>query len=197
MSDLKQALIDVEDSILVIVDIQDHFLKKIHPERAELLLSRVDWLMKIAKILKVPMIVTVEESHRLGGFSRFLAENLPPETQEFNKMVFGLAGQADILQAVQETGRTTAVLVGLETDVCISQSAIGLLHTGFRVVAISDATDSPGAAHEVGLERMRGAGVLVTSLKVVFYEWLRTVEMSNTIGQEYLNQIGTPKGITL
>ena len=69
-------------------------------------------------------------------------------------------------------------MVGLETDVCVAQSALGLLQEGFDVVAVADACGSPGTAHEFGLERMRGAGVMVTSAKTVYYEWVRTVEGS-------------------
>jgi nicotinamidase-related amidase len=197
MTDLKQTLIDVHDSVLIIVDIQDYFLKKLQPERVELLISRVGWLMEISKLLKVPMVVTAEDADRLDGFSRCLAEKLPPDTPVFNKMVFGLTGQVEILEAVHKTGRKTAVLVGLETDVCVAQSAIGLLQAGYAVVAVSDATDSPGEAHETGLQRMRNAGVLVTSLKDIYYEWIRTVELSNSLGQQLKGHIGTPKGIIL
>jgi len=195
--DLKKSLINVDDCVLTIIDIQDHFLAKLPPERAELLVNRVGWLMEIARILHVPMVVTAEEPDRLDGFLPSLAEKLSPGTPIFDKMIFGLAGQPNILEAIQQTNRKTAVLVGMETDVCVSQSAIGLMQNGFQVVAVSDATDSPGESHEIGLERMKEAGALVTTLKVVYYEWIRTVSMSNTIDQEHGKRIGNPAGIIL
>ena len=195
--DLKKSLINMDDCVLTIIDIQDHFLAKLPPERAELLVNRVGWLMEIAKILQVPMVVTAEEPDRLDGFLPSLAEKLPPGTSILDKTVFGLAGQPNILKAVQQTNRKTAVLVGMETDVCVSHSAIGLMQNGFQVVAVSDATDSPGGSHKIGLERMKEAGALVTSLKVVYYEWVRTVSMCNTIDQEHGKRIGSPAGIIL
>ena len=195
--DLKKSLIDVDDCVLIIIDVQNHFLAKLPAERAELLVSRVGWLMEIAKILHVPMVVTAEEPDRLDGFLPSLAEKLPPGTPIFDKTVFGVAGQPNILKAVQQTNRKTAVLVGMETDVCVSQSAIGLMQNGFQVAAVSDATDSPGRSHEIGLERMKEAGALVTSLKVVYYEWIRTVSMSNTIDLERARRVGDPAGIML
>jgi len=195
--DLKKLLINVDDCVLIIIDIQDHFLARLPPERAELLVNRVGWLMEAAKILHVPMVVTAEEPDRLDGFLPSLAEKLSPGTRIFDKTVFGLADQPNILKAVQQTSRRTAVLVGMETDVCVSHSAIGLMQNGFQVVAVSDATDSPGGSHEIGLERMKEAGALVTSLKVVYYEWIRTVSMSNTIDQEHGKRIGNPAGIIL
>ncbi|MDH4122872.1 MAG: isochorismatase family protein [Thermoplasmata archaeon] len=195
--DLKKSLIDVNDCVLIIIDIQEHFLKKLLPERAELLIDRVVWLMEIAKILDVPMVVTTEEPDIDNGLIPSLAEKLPHGTPVFDKIIFGLADQPDILRVVEQTGRKTAVLVGLETDVCVAHSAIGLLQKGFQVVAVSDATDSPGESHEIGLERMKNAGVLVTSLKALYYEWIRTVALCNKIDEEHGKRIGTPKGITL
>jgi nicotinamidase-related amidase len=182
---------------LVIIDVQDHFLGRLPHERAELLINRVGWLMEVAKILNVPMIVTAEEWKRYADFPAVLAEKLQPGTDVLDKTVYGLADQTDILEAVRKTGRGTPVLVGMETDVCVTHSAIGLMQNGFQVIVLSDVTDSPGEAHEFGLERMKGAGALVTSLKGLYYEWIRTVSMCNMMDEEHLKRIGLPKGIIL
>jgi len=195
--DIKKSLINVDDCVLIIIDVQDHFLARLPLERAEQLIDRVGWLIEVAKILNVPMIVTAEEATRHSGFTAVLAEKLPPGTYVLDKTVYGLADQTDILEAVRKTGRRTAVLVGMETDVCVTHSAIGLMQNGFQVVVLADVTDSPADAHECGLERMRGAGVLVMSLKGLYYEWIRTVSMCNMMDDEHLKRIGLPKGIIL
>lgn len=194
---LHTTLIDVADSVLVVIDVQDSFLSKLTPDQSEDILSRVGWLMDIANVLKVPIIATAEEIDRMGSLSASLAAKLPNDTPIFNKMIFGLVDNPEIFAALQATGRRTAVLVGLETDVCVAHSALGLLQKGYQVVAVADATASPGSAHEFGLQRMQGAGVLLTSLKSVYYEWIRTVHMSNVLGAEFRGEIGLPKGITL
>jgi len=195
--DIKTSLINVDDCVLVIIDVQDHFLARLPLERAEQLINRVGWLMEVAKILNVPMIVTAEEMKRYADFTSVLAERLPPNTKVLDKTVYGLADQTDILDAVRKTGRGTAVLVGMETDVCVTHSSIGLMQNGFQVVVLADVTDSPGEAHVPGLERMRGAGALVTSLKDLYYEWIRTVSMCNMMDEVHLKRIGLPKGIIL
>ena len=93
----------------------------------------------------------------------------------------GLADQLDILDAVVATGRRTAVLVGLEADVCVAQSAIGLLGRGYRVAVVADATASPAGGTATGLDRIRSAGGLVTATKGLFYEWTRTVAEADTV----------------
>lgn len=195
--DIKKSLTNVDDCVLIIIDVQDHFLTRLPPERAEQLIDRVGWLMEVAKILNVPMIVTAEEVKRYADFTAVLAEKLLPGTNVLEKTVYGLADQADILEAVRKTGRGTAVLVGMETDVCVTHSTIGLVQNGFQVVVLADVTDSPGEAHVFGLERMRGAGALVMSLKGLYYEWIRTVSMCNMMDDEHLRRIGLPKGIIL
>jgi nicotinamidase-related amidase len=198
MNTLKHSLINVDDCALVLIDLQDSFLGKHPPETRELIVNRVGWLVEVAKILNVPILVTAEEIERMGSLSPILAEKLPPETPIFNKMVFGLVDNPEIFAAINNTGRKTAVLVGLETDVCVAHSALGLLENGYQVVVIGDATASPGnGAHESGLERIKDAGGLVTNLKGIYYEWIRTVEMSNKMYLDHGKRIGRPEGIIL
>ena len=132
-------------------------------------------MIKVANWLGIPLIVTAEDILRTGSISEEVAAIIPPDTKIYNKMIFGLAAQPDILEAVQQTGRKTAVLIGYETDVCITHSALGLMDLGYRVAVVADATGSPGAAHQTGLERIRGAGGIILSAKSLYYEWVRTV----------------------
>jgi nicotinamidase-related amidase len=195
--DFKNSLINIDDCVLIIVDVQDHFLAKLEPQRAEQLVNRIGWLMEVARVLNVPIIATAEEGKRFGGLTTVLSERLPPGTKVLDKIVYCLTDQPDILDEVRNTERKTAVLVGLETDVCIAHSAIGLMQNGFQVVVLADVTDSPGDAHVFGLERVKGAGALVMNLKGLYYEWIRTVSMCTMIDAEHLKRIGQPYGIIL
>jgi nicotinamidase-related amidase len=101
------------------------------------------------------------------------------------------------LGALEQTGRRTVILVGLETDVCVAQSALGLLERGYRVAVVADATGSPGTAHAFGIERMRDAGAIIVSVKGLFYEWVRTVERAQRWHAECLSALGPPEGVRL
>ena len=169
------SLIEADDSVLVVIDVQDSFLSKLPRAEGERLLNNVCWLVRLALWRAVPLVVTAEELKREPPVRRLL-DTLPANTPVFDKLIFSLADQPDILAAVKATGRKTAVLVGLETDVCVMHSAIGLLEHGYRVATVTDATGSPSPGHELGLERMRSAGVILLNMKGLFYEWLRTVE---------------------
>lgn len=168
-------LVDAEDSVLVAIDVQDHFLQKLSSELRRQLLTRIQWLLRVAQWLQIPIVATAEDIDVLGSISGELAPFLPAETTIHNKMVFGLAEDLVILSTIEATGRKTAVLVGLETDVCVAHSALGLMARDYRVAVIADATRSAGEGHATGLERIRGAGGLILSVKSLFYEWLPTV----------------------
>ena len=109
---------------------------------------------------------------------------MPANAPIFDKATFGLAHQPDILSAVEQTSRKTTVLIGLETDVCVAHSAIGLIEQGYRVAVVADATGTPPDGQEIGLGRMQNAGAVIVSTKSLFYEWMRTVEAVNRFHRE-------------
>src|SRR3954468_21595542 len=169
---IQRALIDVDHSVLIVIDVQPPFLDKLPREDGQLLRNRICWLIGVAGWLHVPLVVTAEDIAREGGVDPQVARALPANVQAHNKMVFDLAADPAILMAVAQTGRKIAVLVGLETDVCVAHSALGLLGNGYQVAVVADATGAPGTAHGFGLERMADAGALIVSVKSLFYEWM-------------------------
>jgi nicotinamidase-related amidase len=187
-------LFDLARSCLVVIDVQQYFLDKLPVEQRVLLVGRVVWLVKLAAALDIPIIATAEDIASNGGLIGEVMTALPGNQRIFDKMVFGLCGQQDILEAVRQTGRDEFVLVGLETDVCICHSALGLREQGFRVAAISDATASPAPHHDAGLARMRQAGVMITDTKGIHYEWMRDVASLTRV--ETLRR-NLPPGLTM
>jgi nicotinamidase-related amidase len=179
-------LIEVQDSVLVVIDVQDHFLKKIAPAIATSVVERIRWLVQVANWLQVPVIITAENSPQQGSTTERIRSVALSTAPEFNKIVFGLAEQPDILQAVRASGRRTAVLVGLETDVCVQHSAFGLARLGYEVAVVVDATASPDTGHALGLDRMRAAGIAMVGCKGIFYEWTRDTK---TVDQ-FIDQSG-------
>ena len=162
------------DCLLVVIDAQPGFYPEDLPDRDGALqaLARATWLVELAGALDVPVVATEEEPERNGATGIELASGTPVLT----KPTFGLAGTPEILQAVRDTGRGTAVLVGFETDVCVYQSAVGLLDAGLHVIAAEDAIFSPGEMHTRGLNRLRDAGAELTHCKALAYEWVRSVD---------------------
>ena len=151
------SLLARDDSVLLVVDAQPGFERAADP-RSRSAIDRIAWLVGVAAALGVPILATEEDAARNGPTERVISDRFPDGTPVLAKPVFGLADDPEILAAVERTGRGTAVLVGMETDVCVAHSALGLLVRGKRVAVVSDATFSPGEMHEHGLRRIADAG---------------------------------------
>lgn len=190
----KSSLLDVHDSLLIVIDVQPSFVKKENKAENNPLLQRMCWIIKVANWLNVPLVVTAEDIPNTGNICEEVVQLVPLGTQIFNKMTFSLAAQNDILQAVEQTKRKSAVLIGYETDVCVTHSALDLMYIGYKVAVVADATGSPGGVHQTGLERIRSAGGIIVSAKSLYYEWVRTVEKAHAFEG---SGIPTPEGIIL
>jgi nicotinamidase-related amidase len=191
----SHSLFQRDSSCLVVIDVQQYFLSKLPAGLAAPLVARIAWFMRVANALGIPIIATAEDIPDNGTLVLPLIDLLPQGTPIFNKMVFGLYDQPDIRAAITASGRSQFVIVGLETDVCIAHSALGLAGAGHRVAVIEDACGSPPPHHEAGLRRIQDAGILVTTLKGMHYEWVRDLATLKRLKAA----IGTdrPAGMTL
>ena len=188
-------LVDPDDSVLVIVDVQEGFTDRVDPALGDGLVERIAFLALSARFCGVPVIATVERPEDWGALHPGIAAAMG-DVPALRKEVFGLADDPAVWPAVEATGRGTVVLTGLETDVCVAQSALGLLDRGRRVVVVADAVASPGSAHAAGLDRMRLAGAVAVVTKQLHYEWMRTVERSRRFGDAHPG-LNEPPGVVL
>jgi nicotinamidase-related amidase len=178
-------LLDADDCLLAIVDVQTGFAGRLHPGVRDGLLERVALIATSARWLRVPTVVTVERPEAWGPTDPTVAGAVPAATA-LRKEVFGLGDDPAVLEAVAAAARGTVVLCGMETEVCVAQSALSLLERGFGVVCVADAVASPDdAGHRLGLQRMRDAGVVLLSAKQLHYEWMRTVSRARSFRGEH------------
>jgi len=193
-------LISRDDSLLIVVDLQPTFWgDRLEPEDAACAVAaarRAAWLAGAATALGIPAVVTEEDSGRNGPTDAAVVTALQLDAPAFAKPVFGLADCPDILHAVQSTGRRTTVLVGFETDVCVTHSAVGLAEAGLRVVVAEDAVYSPFGAHAPGLVRLRDLGIALATCKSVYYDWVRTLEEARAFERNHPD-LASPPGFSL
>ena len=188
------------DSVLVVIDAQDGFYP---PARVDVdhaakdaTLDRVGWVCGVAGALGVPIVVTEEDASSNGPTAPQVSARLAASVPVFDKTVFGAADQPDIAVAVGSTGRSVVVLVGMETDICVTHSALGFVEQGRRVVVVHDAVFSAGAAHGHGLARLRQEGVELISAKELYYEWLRDLPSVRAFDAAH-SDLAHPPGFSL
>ena len=193
-------LISRDDSVLIVVDLQLSFWgERLEADDANSAVDaarRAAWLAATATALGIPAVVTEEDKQHNGPTEASVLAALAPATPVFAKPVFGLADCPDIMHAVQSTGRRTTVLVGFETDVCVTHSAVGLADAGYRVVVTEDAVYSPFDAHVPGLARLRDLGIELLRCKSVYYDWIRTLEAARAF-QHTHPELADPPGFSL
>jgi nicotinamidase-related amidase len=188
-------LIDHNDSILLVIDAQSGFLRKLEPQRRDLVLGTMGFMIELAGRLKIPAFVTVEEPDKHGSTEPGLRAKLPADTVEYPKMTFGVADDPNLAALLLRQPRRTAVLIGLETDVCVLHSAVSLQRQGFRPVVVADATASPTPEHAFGLDRARAFGIEVVRVKGLYYEWTRTVAAAAAVNAD--GALSVPQGLVL
>lgn len=192
--------LDIHDSSLLVIDMQSDFYPQDRDDVDRAALDAVfrigGWVAAVARSLDVPTIATEEDAATNGETSVVVAEQFGESARVLAKRAFAAPDNPHILRAIESTGASTTVLVGMETDVCVAHSALRLQECGMRVVAVHDALFSPGAAHANGLSRMRAAGVELLSAKELLYDWLPTVDEIRGFRRRF-PALSTPPGFSL
>jgi nicotinamidase-related amidase len=163
----------VNDSVLVVVDVQPNFTKAIAD--FDTVARRIHFLVDVALELEVPILYTEQYPERMGPTEPALAEKI--NKQAFGKRAFSCVGCEDFVNALDGLGRNQVHLIGAETHICLAQTAIELRQNKYDVFLPTDAVSGRvPLAHESALRRMEQAGVVPTHTESVAYEWLRTSE---------------------
>jgi nicotinamidase-related amidase len=190
-----------DDSLLLVIDLQPGFsaddrFDADDRRRGGEAAGRAAWLAAVADALGIPAVITEEDPERNGPTDGAVLAALRGSAPVFTKPVFGLADCPDIMAAIRATGRRTAVLVGFETDVCVTHSAVGLSDAGYRVAVAEDATYSPFGAHVAGTARLRDLGIELLHCKNVYYDWIRTLDAALAFEKDH-PALAKPPGFSL
>lgn len=157
---------------LVVIDLQETLLNAIH--NRESLVGNTQLLCDTARLVNVPTLATTQYAARLGTVAPFVAETVGPNTPVVDKLCFSCAGSPLFLEQLAQTGRKQVLLCGMETHICVSQTAHDLLHLGYQVHVAADAVSSRTLEkHKLGMERIRDAGAKPCAAEAAVYEWLR------------------------
>jgi nicotinamidase-related amidase len=170
---IARRTLDASQCVLVVIDIQEKLLSAI-PTREELV-RNARTLIHLAKILDIPVLVTTQYSKGLGATVPEIAELLKA-VKVIDKMDFGCFGHEEFRNALRDLPghRTTVLLCGTESHICVMQTALGSLENGYMVHIASDAVGSRTDWNwRLGLERMEQAGCVISSTEMMMYELLR------------------------
>ncbi|MGA7080152.1 MAG: hydrolase [Terriglobales bacterium] len=166
--------LEAEQCALIVVDMQEKLLPPIWEK--ERLVRNVQLLIRLAGILKIPSLVTTQYAKGLGNTVPEIA-SLLPSNPPIDKLMFSCFGSDAFCSLLKRLPgqRTTVLLCGMETHICVMQTALGALREGYLVHVASDAVSSRTELNwRVGLDRMRSAGAILSSTEMMIYELLRS-----------------------
>jgi nicotinamidase-related amidase len=171
-----KALINVDDTVLLLLDHQDGLFLTVKDISVAELRANVTALARIATLLKIPVITTASVPDGPNG-------PLMPEIAEFAPHARYVPRQGEVnawdneayVKAVRETGKKTLIMAGVWTNVCVMFPALDAKAAGFNVYAVVDASGDPSEmASRTTLARFTQAGIVPTNTNAVICELHRT-----------------------
>jgi len=173
-AEIARLALEAERCVLLVVDIQEKLLPPIFQK--EQLVRNSQMLIRMAGILKMPTIMSTQYAKGLGNTVAEIA-SLLPGTQPIDKHMFSCFGSDVFCSTLKRLpgNRNTVLLCGMESHICVTQTALGALREGYLVHVASDAVSSRTEWNwKIGLERMRAAGAVISSTEMMIYELLRS-----------------------
>src|ERR1035438_9785459 len=173
-AEMARRPLEAEQCSLIVVDVQEKLLPPIWEK--ERFVRNVQLLTRLARILKIPALVTVQYAKGLGNTVPEIA-SLLHDSPPIDKLTFSCFGSDAFCSLLKllPCQRTTVLLCGMETHICVMQTALGALREGYLVHVASDAASSRTELNwRIGLDRMRSAGAILSSTEMMIYELLRS-----------------------
>ncbi len=162
--------LEANETMLVVVDMQERLLPAIHEQ--ERVISNVRLLLRAAKALDLPVVMTTQYLKGLGPTHAEVAELAPPGTP-LDKLTFSCFGSPECKAAVGAAQRNTLLLCGVEAHICVLQTGLDALALGYQVHVVTDATGSRAAGNAaLGHRRLERAGAVLSSAEMTIYELL-------------------------
>jgi nicotinamidase-related amidase len=173
-AEIARRSLHAERCVLVVIDIQQKLLPPIFQK--EQLVRNAQLLIRAASILHIPALVSTQYAKGLGETVPELAALLPG-TNAIDKTLFSCFASELFCSAIHQLPRerNTLLLCGMESHICVMQTALGSLREGYVVHVASDAVSSRTEWNwKIGLERMRAAGAVISSTEMMIYELMRS-----------------------
>ncbi|MBS5860086.1 isochorismatase family protein [bacterium] len=163
-----------ENSLLLIIDVQE---KLVNALDKDIIVKRVSNLVKSARLLNIPVVATEQYPKGLGATVETVSAEFAENTPVFEKTSFNALEADGVLEKIKAFNKKQIVICGIETHICVHQTAAALLREGYEVYVIKDACASRSKYEfKQGIELMASNGVKVSCVEIVLFEWLKTAK---------------------
>lgn len=167
-------MLNRKNTVLVLVDIQEKLFQIIHEKEA--LLANLQKLVKGAKVLKIPIIWAEQNPKGLGPTVPELRDLLS-DLRPIEKRSFSCCGQQKFVQQLKKVQCKQVLVAGIEAHVCVFQTVMDLYALGYEAQVVKDGVSSRTPENmQVGLGRIKDAGMVLTSVEMALFELLKVAE---------------------
>jgi len=167
-------MLNSDKALLLVVDVQGRLAQLVHAR--ETLFANLGKIIRGSRVLGIPILWTEQNPDGLGRTIPEVAELLAG-INPITKMSFSCCREEHFVRALEATRRSQVLIAGIEAHVCVYQTALGLIESGYEVEVVADAVSSRRAENrEIALAKMRDAGAGLTSTETVLFELLKTAE---------------------
>jgi nicotinamidase-related amidase len=167
-------MLKMENTVLVLVDIQGKLATLMYNK--EEFFSNLARLIKGTKVLEIPIIWNEQLPDKLGRTIPEIKELLDGLTP-LEKGTFSCCGNQDFMERIKSIDRRQVLLAGMETHVCVYQTALDLLPEGFEVHLVADAVSSRTLENrQTGIQAIKDLGARLTSVEMALFELLKVAE---------------------
>lgn len=164
-------MLEKEETVLVLLDIQGKLAEIVHD--SEFVINNIAKAAEGVQILGLPVLWLEQYPKGLGPTAQQIASKLPDQ-KPIEKITFSAYDTAEFVEQLEESGRKKVLLAGIETHICVYQTAAHLIQHGYEVEVLADCTSSRTAkSHEIGLQKMMQLGVKLTTVEMALFEMLQ------------------------
>lgn len=167
-------MLKIDNTFLLLIDMQDRLYRAMHGK--EELLENVRRLIMGIRVLGIPIVMSEQYPEGIGRTIPEVAQLLP-DVPGIRKLSFSCCANSECGAAIAAAGRRQVLIAGIEAHVCVYQTAMDLREGGYEVQVAADAVSSRSPRNrDIGIEKMRDAGIAVTSVEIALFELLKTAE---------------------
>ena len=171
------SLINENDSLLLIIDVQEKLLNAVFNK--DIVLKNSAIVAKTASILGIPTIITEQYPKGLGSTINEIQSVIEKTCSVHEKTSFSALKEEEINKALPKN-KKQIVIFGIETHICVNQTIADLIEAGYEVFVVSDACGSRAESeYRAGLNRIKEHGAHIVTTEILLFEWLKSAKHPN------------------
>lgn len=168
---MDRFFLDRKRCLLLIIDIQERLAQVM--DKREQIITNILHLLELSKLFDIPVMVTEQYPKGIGKTVQPIVEGLP-QYEPIEKITFDCCLLEPFTARIAGLKKDQIIIVGMETHICVLQTVLSLLKSGYTVHVVSDGVCSRAEHNwKIGLEIMRDAGAVVSSTEIVLFQLLR------------------------